>query len=98
MEKLLALMADSQLDLTGNPVAAWRYRTRALTLGRSWALRAAGVVGGVGRKDETGLSSGRREKRDSLAPVVSLHPLSRMVLLSFEKTVTTLLSNKTVQL
>ena len=27
---------------------------------------------------ETGLSSGLREKRHSLAPVVSLHPLSRM--------------------
>ena len=66
-------------------------------LGRLCALREAGIVGGVGWKEETGLSSGCREKRHSLAPVVSLHPLSRMFLLSFEKTVTALLSNKTVQ-
>ena len=70
---------------------------RASTLGRSWALREAGVVGVVGWIEETGFSSGRREKRHSLAPVVSLHPLSRMLLLSLEKTVTALLSNITVQ-
>ena len=66
-------------------------------LGRSWALREAGVVGVVGWIEETGLSSGQREKRHSLAPVVSLHPLSRMFLLSLEKTVTVLLSNKIFQ-
>ena len=66
-------------------------------MGRSWALRAAGVGGGVGWEEETGLSLGQREKRHSLAPVVSLYPLSRMVLLSLEKTVTAFLSNKIVQ-
>ena len=70
---------------------------RAPTLGRSWALRAAGGVGVEGWIEETGLSSGQGEKRHSLAPVVSLHPLSRMFLLSLEKTVTALLSNKTLQ-
>ena len=47
--------------------------------------------------EETGLSSGLREKRHSLAPVVSLLPLSRMFLLSLEYTVTASLSNRTVQ-
>ena len=47
--------------------------------------------------EETGLSSGLREKRHSLAPVVSLHPLSRMFLLTLEYTVTASLSNRTVQ-
>ena len=51
------------------------------TMGSSWALRASRVVGAEGSIEETGLSSGRREKRQSLAPVVSLHPLSRMYLL-----------------
>ena len=66
-------------------------------MGRSWELRAAGVVEGVRWKEETGLSLGRREKRHSLVLVVSLHILSRMVLLSLEKTVTALLSNEIVQ-
>ena len=48
------------------------------TLGRSWALRAAGVVGVDGWIEETGFSLGQREKRNSLALVVSLHTLSRM--------------------
>ena len=48
--------------------------------------------------EETWLSSGLREKRHSLAPVVSLHPLSRMFLLSLEYTATAPLSNRTVQL
>ena len=51
----------------------------------------------MGWKEETVFSSGLIEKRHSLVPVVSLHPLSRMVLFSLEKTVTALLSNKTVQ-
>ena len=47
--------------------------------------------------EETWLSSGLREKRHSLAPEVSLHPLSRMVLLFLEYTVMASLSNRTVQ-
>ena len=47
--------------------------------------------------EETGLSSGLSEKRHSLAPVVSLHYLSRMFLLYLEYTVTASLSNRTVQ-
>ena len=66
-------------------------------LGRVWALRAAGVVEVVGWIEETGLSSGRREKRHSLVTVVSLHPLSRMFLFYLEKTVTAFLSNNTLQ-
>ena len=50
-------------------------------MGRSWALRAARGAGVEGWIEETGLSSGRIEKHQSLAPVVSLHPLSRMPLL-----------------
>ena len=48
--------------------------------GGSWALRSAVVVGVEGWIEETGLSSGCREKRHSLKPVVSIHPLSRMFL------------------
>ena len=51
-------------------------------MGRSWALRAAGVAGAEGWIDEIGWSSGWKEKRQSLAPVVSRHPLSRMPWLS----------------
>ena len=47
--------------------------------------------------EDTWLSSGLREKRHSLAPVVSLHPLIRMVLLFLEYTVAASLSNRTVQ-
>ena len=97
MEKLPALMAASQVNLTGNPAAAWRLRTRAPMLGRSWELRAPGGVGVDVWIEETGLSSGQREKRHSLDPVVSLHLLSRTFFLYLEKTVTALLSNKTLQ-
>ena len=43
------LMAASQVDLKGKLAAAWRYQTRAPALGRSWELRAVGVVGSAGR-------------------------------------------------
>ena len=97
VEKFPALISASQVDLTGKPAAAWKYWTRDPTLGGSWALRAAGGVGAEGWMEETGLSSGRIEKRQSFAPVVSLYPLSRMSLLLLEKTVTALLSNRTLQ-
>ena len=58
------------------------------------AARGDGVEGWI---EETGLSLGWREKRESLAPVVSLHPLSRISLLFLEKMVTALLSNRTLQ-
>ena len=64
---------------------------------RSWALRASGGVREGVRIEETGLSSGQREKRESLEPVVYLHPLTRMSLLFLENTVTALLSNRTLQ-
>ena len=58
---------------------------------------AAFGAGAEGWIDEMGWSSGQREKRQSLAPVVSRHPLSRMPLLFLEKTVTVLLSKRTLQ-
>ena len=70
---------------------------RAPTLGRLWALRSAGGAGEEVWIEEKGLSLGQREKRQSLAPVVSLHLLSRMPLLSLGKTVTALLSKRTLQ-
>ena len=66
-------------------------------MGRSWALRAAGCAGAGEWIEEMELSSGHREKRQSLAPVVSCHPLSRMPWLSLEKTVTALLLKRTFQ-
>ena len=60
-------------------------------------MREARVAEIVGWLEETGLSSGWREKRYSFAPVVSLHTLISIVLLSLEKMVTALLSNNTVQ-
>ena len=69
-------MAASQVDLTGNPAAACRYFTRVTTLGRSLALRATGPVGRCSRT----VWSGRRGKRQSLAPVCSRYSVRRWVL------------------
>ena len=57
----------------------------------SWGCRGRGMD----RRDRIVLGSER--EAHSLALVVSLHPFSRMFLLSLEKTVTALLLNKTVQ-
>ena len=68
-EQLPALMAASQLDFTGKPAAAWRYRMRDPTMGRLWALLAEGAAVHLVGMD--GWSSEWREKRQSLAPPVS---------------------------
>ena len=66
-------------------------------MGRSWALRASGGVGAEGSIDEMRWSLGWRDKRQSLALVVSCHALSRMPWLSLEKTVTACLPKRTLQ-
>ena len=43
-EKIPALMAVSDVDLTGKYAAEWWYQTRAFTLGRSYALSAESVA------------------------------------------------------
>ena len=35
-EKLAVLIADIQVNLTGNPAAVWSYRPRGPMLGRYW--------------------------------------------------------------
>ena len=67
-------MADNQVDLTGKPAEAWRYLTKASTLGRSYALKAWREVV---REDGRGLGwrLGQREKRQSLAPWRSRQPV-----------------------
>ena len=87
---LPALMAASQVDFTGKPAAACRYRTRVPTLGRSLALRATGPVGHCWRT----VCSGRREKRQILDLACYRYPVRRTVL-SLDKTVTAVSSKST---
>ena len=67
----------SHVDCTGNPVAAWKYLTKAVTLGRSYALYAANVaclayLGILGRSD----SPSCRAIHQSRVPVESRQPVS----------------------
>ena len=67
-------MAANQVDLTGKPAEAWRYLTKASTLGRSYALKAwreAVQEDGLG----LGWRLGQRENRQSLAPLRSRQPV-----------------------
>ena len=61
----------------------------------SLAPVSAIAVSKMAKRGGAGLQLGI--ERHSLAPVVSLHPLSRMFFLSLENTVTALLSNKTLR-
>ena len=68
-------MALSHVSLKGNPAAAWKYFTRAFTLGRSYALNACrvdlfAVSGMLGRFS----FSGFKAIRHSFGPDVSRHP------------------------
>ena len=72
-----AIIELSHVDRTGNPVAAWKYLTKAVTLGRSYALYAANVaclayLVILGRSD----SPGYRAIRQSRVPVESRQPVS----------------------
>ena len=88
-------MADNQVDLTGKPAEAWRYLTKASTLGRSYALKAWREVV---REDGRGLGwwLGQRENRQSLAPLRS-HQLVRIGFPIGLKTVTVRRVKVTVQ-
>ena len=71
-------MALSHVDWTGNP--AWKYLTKAATLGRSYALYASNIaclasLGILGRSN----SHGCRSIFQSRVPVDSRQPLSTAV-------------------
>ena len=68
-------MALSQVSRTGNPAAAWKYFTKAYTLGRSYELNAfrVNIVAVAGMSGKFAWS-GFNDMRHSFAPVVSREP------------------------
>ena len=92
-----ALMASSQLDLTGNPASAWKYMTDASTLGRSYALYATSKTRDVSW-GTLGMSplSGGSVMHHRYGACASFYPL-RMDLLVASLTTTASLLKVTVQ-
>ena len=92
-----ALMASIHVDLTGNPAAAWKYLTKSLTLGRSYALYATRETRDASW-GTSGMSalSGSSAMRHIYGACYSLHPV-RMDLLVASRTTTASLLKVTVQ-
>ena len=75
VSKLPFFTALSHMYLTGNPDAAWMYRTSASTLGISYALYDEVVVCIFGMWCITNSSVGFKAKRHSLGSYFSLNPV-----------------------
>ena len=95
--KFPALMALSQVDLTGNPAVAWRWRTNASTLGKSYTMKTTSKA--CLASDGGGfISLGPRYKANchSMDTYIYLQ-LVRMCCPVGEKTVTLVFENVNVQ-